>query len=109
MEFAGASKPLTQKSLDAAAAIVDINNIAMWAVIQIESSGAGYLPDRRPKILFERHKFHRATGGRFDNSHPDISNRKQGGYGAGGAHQYERLEEALALDRDAALSSASWG
>src|SRR5262249_17260913 len=73
------------------------------------SSGAGYLDDRRPKILFERHLFHRATGGRFDASNPDISDPRSGGYGLGGAHQYSRLAEALTLDRKAALSSASWG
>jgi len=109
MDFAGLGKPLTQKVLDEAGAIVGIPNAAMWAVIQVESSGAGYQPDRRPKILFERHKFHRATGGQFDAAHPDISNPKAGGYGAGGAHQYDRLAEAIALDRKAALASASWG
>ncbi len=109
MDFVGLGKPLTQNALDAAGAIVDIPNAAMWAVIHVESSGAGYLPDRRPKILFERHKFHRATGGRFDANHPGISNPRAGGYGPGGAHQYDRLAEALALDRKAALASASWG
>src|SRR6516164_4067440 len=74
MAFAGSGKPLTQRGLDAAAGIVDIPMAAMWAVIQVESSGAGYLDDRRPKILFERHKFSHATGGRFDDSHPGISN-----------------------------------
>ena len=109
MDFAGPGKPLTQKSLDEAGAIVGIPNSAMWAVIQVESSGAGYQPDRRPKILFERHKFSKATDGRFDASHPGISNPSQGGYGEGGAHQYDRLAEALPLDREAALASASWG
>ena len=74
MDFAGSGKPLTQNALDEAAAIVNIPNAAMWAVIQVESSGAGFLSDRRPKILFERHLFHRATGGQFDDTHPDISN-----------------------------------
>jgi hypothetical protein len=109
MAFAGPGKPLTQRALDEASGIVGIPNAAMWAVIQVESSGAGFQPDRRPKILFERHLFHRATGGRFDASHPDISNPNGGGYGAGGAHQYDRLAEALGLDRKAALASASWG
>jgi hypothetical protein len=109
MAFAGPGKPLTQRALDEASGIVGIPNAAMWAVIQVESSGAGYQPDRRPKILFERHLFHRATGGRFDASHPDISNPRAGGYGAGGAHQYDRIAEALALNRKAALQSASWG
>jgi hypothetical protein len=109
MEFVGLSKPLTQQSLDEAGQIVGIPNAAMWAVIHVESSGAGYQPDRRPKILFERHVFHRLTGGRFDASHPGISNPKAGGYGAGGAHQYDRLDEAFALAPEAALKSASWG
>jgi hypothetical protein len=109
MDFGGPGKPLTQKALDEAGRSVGIPTAAMWAVIQVESSGAGYLEDRRPKILFERHLFHRATGGRFDATHPDISNPSSGGYGPGGAHQYSRLTEALALDRKAALSSASWG
>ena len=109
MDFAGLGKPLTQKALDDAGGIVNIPTAAMWAVIHVESAGAGFLDDRRPKILFERHLFHRATGGRFDTSHPDISNPRSGGYGLGGAHQYIRLEEALTLDRNAALSSSSWG
>ena len=59
MQFVGLSKPLTQQALDEAGQIVGIPNAAMWAVIHVESSGAGYQPDRRPKILFERHVFHR--------------------------------------------------
>ena len=109
MEFAGPGKPLTQRILDEAGEIVRVSDAAMWAVIQVESAGAGYLADRRPKILFERHLFHRATRGRFDDSNPDISDPTAGGYGAGGAHQYERLAEAMSCDRQAALESASWG
>ena len=109
MEFAGPGKPLTQRILDEAAQIVRISDAAMWAVIQVESAGAGYLEDRRPKILFERHLFHRATGGRFDASNPDISDASSGGFGAGAGHQYDRLAEAISCDRTAALQSASWG
>src|SRR2546430_1665625 len=109
MDFAGPGKPLTEKALNDTVRTFGIPSAAMWAVIHVESAGAGYLGDRRPKILFERHLFHRATGGRFDTSHPDISNPRSGGFGLGGAHQYSRLTEALTLDRKAALSSASWG
>ncbi len=42
-------------------------------------------------------------------SEPDISNPAPGGYGQGGAAQYDRLERAQLLDRGAALRSASWG
>src|SRR5215470_19978803 len=109
MNFTGPGKPLTDKAVETARGIVDLPLEAMWAVMHVESSGAGYLADRRPKILFERHLFHRATGGRFDATHPDISDPSAGGFGPGGAHQYSRLAEAVALDRQAALSSASWG
>ncbi len=50
------------------------------------------------------------TGGRFDQSHPGISTSSWvRNYGAAGAHQYDRLAKAIALDRRAALESASWG
>jgi hypothetical protein len=38
-----------------------------------------------------------------------VSQPTAGGYGPGGAHQYERLAAAIQLDRNAALQSASWG
>jgi peptidoglycan hydrolase-like protein with peptidoglycan-binding domain len=75
----------------------------------VETSGCGFLPDRRPKILFERHKFSELTHHRFDAAYPDISNRTAGGYGASGANQYVRLERAMALDTSAALRATSWG
>ena len=73
----------------------------------MEARGAGFLGDGRPKILFERHKFCKYTRGRFNGDHPDISG-PAGNY-KGGAREYDRLKEALALDREAALMSTSWG
>jgi hypothetical protein len=78
-------------------------------VLKVETSGCGFLPDRRPQILFERHVFRRDTAGRFDAQGADISAPTAGGYGASGAHQYDRLGRAPAFDRPAALRSASWG
>ena len=80
----------------------------LWAVLTVETSGCGFTPERRPRILFERHKFSQLTGGRHDADYPDISNPQAGGYGKLDA-QYERLERAASLNRDAALQSASWG
>src|SRR5262245_8962697 len=80
------------------------------AVADVESKGGAYLPDGRPQILFEAHKFSYYTKGRFDGSHPHISspewNKK---LYRGGAAEWGRLEEAIELDRKAALMSASWG
>jgi peptidoglycan hydrolase-like protein with peptidoglycan-binding domain len=86
---------------------LDCGVAAVRAVLEVESRG-GFLPDGRPKILFERHYFSRLTGGRFDRTHPNLSNRGAGGY-IGGAAEHDRLEAAARLDRSAALKSASWG
>lgn len=81
---------------------------ALWAVMSVETHGCGFLPDRRPAILFERHIFHRRTAGAFDAVSPDISSPSPGGY-LGGTGEYTRLSRAMALDPDAALDSTSWG
>lgn len=82
---------------------------AIMAVAEVESSGSGFLVDGRPKILYERHIFHRLTLGKWSASHPHISNSKAGGYGKAGVHQHNRLEEAAKLDRASALQACSWG
>jgi hypothetical protein len=107
IEFAGKSEALTQAGLTDAARSLSVNPEELWTVVAVETSGCGFLGDRRPPILFERHIFHRLTGGRFDAE--DVCNPAPGGYGPVGSHQYDRLAEAIALDRAAALGSASWG
>jgi len=107
--FSGRGNPLSQEGLDQAASGLGVGLPALWAVMTVETRGCGFLADRRPLMLFERHIFHRKTGGRFDASASDISSRTPGGYGKGGANQYDRLNRAIALDRTAALESASWG
>lgn len=109
LEFSGPGRPLSQKALDGSVKKLRVDPAAFWSVLAVETRGFGFLPDRRPALLFERHVFHKRTQGKFSAKHPDVSNPKQGGYGAGGAHQYARLAKAAALDRRAALESASWG
>lgn len=109
MSFIGSGAPMTQDGINAAATAITVDLPEVWSVIAVETSGCGYLLDRRPKILFERHIFSRLTNGSFDSDDPDVSQPSPGGYGPGGAHQYERLESAMLLDEEAALKSASWG
>lgn len=108
MAFEGDGRPLTDAGIARICTTLDANPPAVWAVLSVETSGFGFLPDRRPRILFERHIFHRRTGGRFDASDPDISHATRGGY-VFGAGEYPRLERAIALEETAALESASWG
>jgi hypothetical protein len=107
MLFAGRSRPLTSGGLAAAATSLSVAVQELWTVLSVETAGCGFLPDRRPEILYERHVFHRLTGGRFDDG--DLSDPTPGGYGATGAHQYDRLIAAMTHDADAARKSASWG
>lgn len=120
MDFVGKGQPLTRKGLSEVLDQLELgpgDAPYIWAIVEVETAsltqGFGFRLDRRPQILFERHKFKEFTGGRFDAEAPDISG-PAGGYGTFSA-QYVRLEKALSLcERDGlsvepALKSASWG
>lgn len=106
MIISGKGQPLDQKGIQAARSMLGVSEPVIWAIIAVETGGFGFLPDRRTKILFERHIFYRLTNG----EHPDpvISDETPGGY-IGGPGEYDRLERAMTLNPDAALQSCSWG
>jgi hypothetical protein len=108
MQFAKKGLPMSAAGMNAVCEALEVGEPEIWAVLTVETRGFGYLPDRRPQILFERHVFSKRTGGRFDKKHPDISSPLTGGY-KGGAAEYDRLARAMALDEEEALKSASWG
>lgn len=97
----------------ALATALDVDEAALRAVAAVESAGDGFLapPSELPKVLFEGHAFHRLTESRFDSSHPTLSFRKwtRIHYAKTSAGEWQRLQQACALDRPAALQSASWG
>lgn len=68
----------------------------LQAITEVEGKGQGYLPDGRPKILYEAHIFGRLTGHRFDATHPNLSRPTWtlGLYLVGG-REYERLQAAM--------------
>lgn len=101
-------KRLTDADFSQAAQSLGVDDAAIRAVAEVESIGAGFLSSGEPVILFERHVFSRLTQGRFDKDYSDVSNRVPGGYGRK-TDQHARLQRAAALDREAALQSASWG
>src|SRR6185437_13461438 len=107
LPFQGNAAALSSGGLAQVSASLGVYAAEICTVLAVETSGCGYLPDRRPQILFERHIFHRLTKGQYEDG--DISDSSPGGYGRRGAQQYERLERAINKDRAAALQSASWG
>ena len=93
-----------------------IEPAVILAIQQIESGGNGFLPDGRPKILFEGHVFwsqlkkigknpETLTSGNENILYPSWDKSKY----KGGAAEYDRLENAKKIDEIAALKSASWG
>lgn len=84
---------------------------AIKAVCKVEAPRGGFNPDNTPATLFEGHKFSAFTGGRYDKTAPDISYPKwtKAFYGKNWEAEQDRLQRAIALNREAALKSASWG
>jgi len=108
--FVGSGAGIGEDDFQRAADALECDVAAVKAVSDVESAGSGRLPDNRPKILFEAHHFSRRTGRVFDGSHPDISApRWDRSLSNGGAAEYDRLDQALRLNRNAALAAASWG
>ena len=113
----GTPKLLTEADFQAAAAQLNCDVAAIKAVAEVESSGAGFLSDGRVKILFEGHQFYKFTKGAHARSNPSICYRKwtKQFYTKGrnadirGAGELARLDQAIALNREAALKSASYG
>ena len=102
---------LTEADFKWAAAMLGCSVPAIKAVCEVEAPQGGFNPDGTPRTLFEGHKFHQFTGGRFSGTHPNISYPKwtKQHYGRSWQAEQGRLQVAMALDRDAALKSASWG
>ena len=101
---------ITAADIERLAAGWQVEPAVICAVREVEASGAAFI-DGRPTILFEPHRFSRATGGRFDRGWPMISYSRWGQrtYPAAQAARYDQLLTAVGLDVDAGLASASYG
>jgi N-acetylmuramidase len=105
----GRALALTEDDFSSACEALKIGATELWALLQVQNRGAGFMADRRPVVVFERQKFSELTLHQFDGEYPLISGALPGGYGRQGSHQQQRLEEAMRLDRQAALASCTWG
>lgn len=108
-------KHLGERDLQAAADRLGVELAAIKSVSQIESRGAGFLPDGRPVILYERHVAYRLAAEAdlapeiFWQRSPNVLNNQRGGY-AGGAAEWSRLATALqVLPPEIAHGACSWG
>jgi hypothetical protein len=105
---------LKQSDIAAAARRLDVPLACVLAVNEVESGGAGFLANDKPKTLFERHVFFRQlSAAKFDvavlaQRYPNLIDPRPGGY-VGGTAEHQRLAQARAIDDTCALESASWG
>jgi hypothetical protein len=115
---------LRNASLMAAATRLGVELAAILAVNEVESLGAGFLENGKPKILYERHIMYRqlakprtpeddaaalqAHADELTTCKPNLVNPRAGGY-AGGSAEHQRLANARLIDDTCALESASWG
>jgi len=106
----GPDTPLSTVDIEAAAKELGVTPAHVQTVIEVESSGDPFA-DGRPTILFEPHRFSKATGGRFDKGHPTVSYPvwDPTKYPRSQAGRYAQLLQAIPLHVDAAFASASWG
>lgn len=117
-------KLLSNATLVAAAKRLGVDLASIYAVNEVESAGAGFLANGKPKILFERHQMHRllstprhpdddaaalkAHADHLATLHPNLVNERAGGY-AGGTAEHQRLANARMLDALCAAEACSWG
>ena len=120
----GTAQLLGAGNLAAAAQRLGLQLATVYAVNEVESAGAGFLANGKPKILFERHQMYRqlCTPRSPDDDaaelkrhadelvalSPSLVNPTPGGY-AGGTAEHQRLAQARMIDDTAALESTSWG
>lgn len=95
---------VTGEDITALARRLGCSEKQLRAVSKVESGGAGFDVHGRPKILFERHLFHRMTDGKW--SPASFSQPKGGGYSES---SWTKLAYAACKDADAAFAACSWG
>lgn len=108
------SKLLSPVDIAYASHALEVDIPSIKAVLEVESRGKGFLPDDRPIILFERHVFRRRLNAankwtpELERKHPELINSTPGGYRSS-LREWDRLADAIDIDRVSAIESASWG
>lgn len=100
----------TASAIEQCAQHLGVEPAAFGAVVQVETSGAGFLDDGRPTILLERlYVYRQAAPEQRAQLTPDLCAPQMGGY-MGGINEWTRFEAvARVLGVDGATQCCSWG
>lgn len=112
-----AGERLTDKDFEIVARLLDCETAALKAVQEVETGDkGGFFAPGKPAILFEGHIFWSQLKKRGINPESYLPGNEnilypkwEKGHYKGGIAEYDRLEQARKIDRDAANASASWG
>jgi len=109
MNFIGKAERLSDVDLPRLGATIDVGEDEIHAVLDVECRGKGFDRKGRPVMLFEPHIFYRELTG----AERDLAVAKGLAYPkwrrSYPKDSYPRLMEAMQINREAALRSASWG
>lgn len=111
MRITGKAKRLDDIDLPAIGAEIDVGEDEIHAVLDVETAGGGFDSIGRPKMLFEPHIFYRELGPgpardkavALGLAYPKWGQKKYP------KDSYARLGQAMEIDLEKALRSASWG
>ena len=110
MNFVGTGKRLQQGDIGEAARLAGMETAALLAFIEVEAAGRGFDTRNRPKMLRETHIFYRELGPgakRTEAMNAGLANKSWvRNYKA---DSYPDLDRMIAIDKNAALRSCSWG
>lgn len=111
MNFKGKAKRIEDIDLPLIGREIGVGEDEVHAILDVESAGSGFDKQGRPKMLFEPHIFWRELG---PGPKRDAAAKAGLAYprwkpGAYPKDSYPRLAQAIAIDEEAALRSASWG
>lgn len=109
--FRGEARPLDDIDLPRLGHRIGVGEDEIHAVMDVEAAGGAWDARKRPKMLFEPHRFYKNLG---PGEKRDRAVRAGLAYPRWGEKpypkdSYPRLAEAMAIDETAALKSASWG
>jgi len=110
MDFQGKAKRIDDIDLPRIGAKIGVGEDEIHAVLDVETRGGGFDSKGRPKMLFEPHIFYRELSGKErDQAVAQGLAYRKWGERRYPRDSYPRLEQAMKINVNAALRSASWG
>lgn len=107
--FIGTAKRLEDIDIPKIASLINCGEDELHAFMDVEAAGSGFDDLNRPKMLFEPHLFYRNLSGAQRDRAVSLGLAYPKWKKLYPRDSYPRLKEAMVINEEAALKSASWG